>query len=80
MLISLLFGMVEDYSSNSNKYQNYTHLQGRRPAMIGAAGAHLFKLWEGLAAGFMGTCGFLDVAVINKGTIFWRKQQLDLTP
>ena len=36
--------------------------------MVGAAGAHLFNLWESLASEFMRACGFLDVAVINKGT------------
>jgi hypothetical protein len=46
MLISLLSGIVEGNSSNTNKYQNYTNPQGRRSAMVGAAGAHLFKLWE----------------------------------
>ena len=36
--------------------------------MVGPAGARLFRLWEGLAAEFAGTCSFLDVAAINKGT------------
>jgi hypothetical protein len=35
--------------------------------MVGAAGAHIFNLWESLASEFMRACG-LDVAVINKGT------------
>jgi hypothetical protein len=73
-----IVGIVEDNSSNRNKYQNCTNPQGTRSAMVGPAGAYLFKLWEGLAAEFAGTCSFLDVAVINRGTIFWRKQQLDL--
>ncbi|MGA9170344.1 MAG: hypothetical protein WBZ20_09385 [Nitrososphaeraceae archaeon] len=68
MLISLLFGIVEDNSSNSNKYQNYTNSQVIRSAMVGAAGAHLFNLWESLASEFMRACGFSDVAIINKGT------------
>ena len=46
--------------------------------MVGAAGAHMFNLWESLAFEFMRACGFLDVAVINKGTVFLRKHQLDL--
>jgi hypothetical protein len=68
MLISLLSGIVEGNSSNSNKCQNYTNPQGRRSAMVGAAGAHLFRLWDRLAAELTGTYGFLDVAVIDKGT------------
>ena len=73
-----IVGIVEDNSSNSNKYQNCTNPQGTRFAMVGPAGAHLFKLWEGLAAEFAETFSFLDIAVINGGTVFWRKQQLDL--
>jgi hypothetical protein len=73
-----IVGIVEDNSSNSNKYQNCTNPQGTRSAMVGLAGAYLFKLWEGAAAEFARTCSFLDVVVINKGTVFWRKQQLDL--
>jgi len=44
--------------------------------MVGAVGAHIFNLWESLASEFMRACGFLDVAIINKGTtqtkvLFW---------
>jgi hypothetical protein len=50
-----IVGIVEDNSSNSNKYQNCTNPQGTRSAMVGPTGAYLFKLWEGAAAEFART-------------------------
>jgi hypothetical protein len=60
-----IVGIVEDNSSNSNKYQNCINPKGIRSTMVGPAGAHLFKLWEGLAPEFAEACSFLDVAVIT---------------
>ena len=36
-----IVGIVEDNSSNRNKYQNCTNPQGTRSAMVGPAGAYL---------------------------------------
>jgi hypothetical protein len=57
-------------SSTTNIHNNYANPQGRIFAIVGTAGAHLFKLSGQapyMATQYMGH-GFLDVAVINNGT------------
>lgn len=56
--------------NSTNIHNNYANLQGRIFAIVGTAGAHLFKLSGQapyMATQYMGH-GFLDVAVINNGT------------
>lgn len=57
-------------TDSTNIHNNYTNPQGRIFAIVGTAGAHLFKLSGQapyMATQYMGH-GFLDLAVINNGT------------
>ena len=57
-------------TDGTNIHNNYTNPQGRIFAIVGTAGAHLFKLSGQapyIATQYIGH-GFLDIAVINNGT------------